>query len=202
MFKEIKIKGHTIQVNEDGTTVYRDGALANINTSADGYHYIYIKGSSISVHRLVALAFIENDDPAHRNEVNHKDFNRINNHYTNLEWMTHEENIKYSHEHGRYKKKYGKDNPNYGNTKLSEFYKEHPDIALEKQSRPATQNGRSTSIKVFKDGVFYKEFDYIGECAKYLHEKHGFSANAETVRCGIRRSIDKNRPYKGFTFEK
>lgn len=29
-------------------------------------------------------------------EVNHKDFNRKNNNYDNLEWVTHKENIRYS----------------------------------------------------------------------------------------------------------
>lgn len=202
MFKEIIFKGNKIRINEDGTVIYKNDKPVNINVNADGYHVISMNGRTIGVHRLVALAFLDNDDISNKTEVNHKDFNRINNHYSNLEWLTHADNIRYSHANGRYKKMFGEDNPNYGNTKLSVFYKENPNIALEKQSRPATQNGRATSIKVFKDGVFYKEFDYIGECAKYLHEKHGFSANAETVRCGIRRSIDKNRPYKGFTFEK
>lgn len=45
------------------------------------------------VHRLVAQHFIENDDPENKNHVNHKDKNRRNNHFSNLEWMTHEENM-------------------------------------------------------------------------------------------------------------
>lgn len=202
MFKEILFKGNKIKINEDGTIIFKNNKQVNINTNADGYHVISMNNRTIGVHRLVALAFVDNDNPESKTEVNHKDFNRINNHYQNLEWLTHADNIKYSHENGRYKQRFGEENPNYGNTKLSEFYKENPEIALEKQSRPATQNGRATPIKVFKNGILYKEFDYIGECAQYLHENHGFSNNAETVRIGIRRSINKNVPYKGFTFEK
>ena len=42
------------------------------------------------IHRLVALAFIDNPDK--KPEVNHKDRNKENNHVDNLEWVTHGEN--------------------------------------------------------------------------------------------------------------
>lgn len=41
-------------------------------------------------HRLVAEYFIDNPDKL--TEVNHKDGNKNNNHYTNLEWCTREQN--------------------------------------------------------------------------------------------------------------
>lgn len=40
-----------------------------------------------SVHRLVALNFIPNTDPL-KLTINHKDWNKLNNHIDNLEWMT------------------------------------------------------------------------------------------------------------------
>lgn len=44
------------------------------------------------VHRIVAEAFI--GLPEDKNyTVNHKDGNKLNNHYTNLEWIPHSENI-------------------------------------------------------------------------------------------------------------
>ncbi len=46
------------------------------------------------VHRLVAMTFIENSDESL--SVNHKDFNRKNNHVDNLEWLTHIENIRHA----------------------------------------------------------------------------------------------------------
>lgn len=45
------------------------------------------------VHRLVAIAYIPN--PENNPEVNHKDENKSNNHYRNLEWTTRLENVNY-----------------------------------------------------------------------------------------------------------
>lgn len=183
--------------------VYKDNVELKQNENSDGYLVVYVGNNrSIGVHRLVALSFITNDNPDIKNEVNHKDFNRKNNMVTNLEWMSHSDNIKYSYINGRYKPKYGEENPNYGNKKLSKFYIENPEIALEKQSRKGSKNGKAKSIELFKDDIFIEKFDYIGDCCKYLCENYGFSNDPEVIRCGIRRSIKHNRPYKGFTFKK
>lgn len=67
---------------------------------------------TISVHRLVAIAFITNDNPDIKTQVNHIDGDKHNNHYTNLEWVTCSENMKHAFENGLKTPKYGNDHPN------------------------------------------------------------------------------------------
>lgn len=53
------------------------------------------------IHRLVAFAFVENDDPIHKREINHKDEDKENNEASNLEWCTRKYNCRY----GNHRKK-------------------------------------------------------------------------------------------------
>lgn len=59
------------------------------------------------VHRLVADAFCERADKS-VTVVNHKDYNRANNHADNLEFVTAKENIMHSRERMRHPHKSGK----------------------------------------------------------------------------------------------
>lgn len=49
-----------------------------------------------SVHRLVAEAFVPNDDPQTKTEVDHLDGNRANNRADNLQWLSHTDNVRKS----------------------------------------------------------------------------------------------------------
>ena len=62
------------------------------------------KVQRFSVHRLVAETFIDN--PYNKPHVNHIDNNGENNHVSNLEWVTHSENMLHAAEQGRLDKSY------------------------------------------------------------------------------------------------
>lgn len=74
---------------------------------SDGYRHIGIylnsgKRSFFSIHKLVAIAFIEKPDG--RNYVNHRDGNPKNNSADNLEWVTAKENSIHSAKINRFKR--------------------------------------------------------------------------------------------------
>ena len=86
-----------------GTQFYnREQILKTYTNKRNGYVYVYLmknnKGKNIRVHKLVAQAFLINDN--NYTDINHKDCNRTNNCVDNLEYCTRSYNIKYSFEKG------------------------------------------------------------------------------------------------------
>lgn len=76
------------------------GSVVRPAKDKNGYHFARLwnrdtqESRTASVHRLVMLAFV--GEPPEGHEVNHKDGNKTNNHISNLEYMTHYENIIHS----------------------------------------------------------------------------------------------------------
>lgn len=94
---------------EDRYLIYSDGRIYSTLTNRflktyinKGYQKValYKKGHKrvmFYVHRLVALRFVEyNPLLGFSLTVNHKDGNKLNNDYTNLEWITNIENVRHA----------------------------------------------------------------------------------------------------------
>lgn len=73
------------------------GKLIKGSVNNSGYKMVVLKKENkpkgLTIHRLVALHFIPN--PNGFPDVNHKDENKFNNSFENLEWVSHEYNMNY-----------------------------------------------------------------------------------------------------------
>lgn len=114
---------------------YKTPKLLRKYYSKDGYiqYSLYINGKQFrtGAHRLVALAFIPN--PKNKETVNHKDGNKHNNYYKNLEWMSRSEQMKHAYELGLKTKMQGTINYNHSLTnnqvrEIRKIYKSHSKI--------------------------------------------------------------------------
>ena len=85
------------KINQNHCAEILQQAQQNIMTNNSGYRCVQLKSSGdsfvMTVHRLVALAFCDQTDSENKT-VDHIDGDKLNNHYTNLEWVTQEENLR------------------------------------------------------------------------------------------------------------
>lgn len=58
------------------------------------YIHVILDGKTERVHRLVALAYLENDDPERKREVHHKNHITTDNRAVNLEWCDRSYNLR------------------------------------------------------------------------------------------------------------
>jgi len=70
------------------------------NNHKNGYKMIHLRKDGVRsakyIHRLVGECYIAN--PQNKPQINHKDGNKANNHWENLEWVTNSENQKHAAE--------------------------------------------------------------------------------------------------------
>lgn len=93
------------EINQKGEVRnYKNKRLLKPYLNEKGYQTVTLskegKTKKKKVHRLVALTFLNNPDMLP--DVNHKDYDRKNNHVSNLEWMGRKENVNYSSSNGNF----------------------------------------------------------------------------------------------------
>ena len=127
-----------------------------------GYPIVYLskesKQKTVSVHRLVALAFISN--PQNKPQVNHIDGNKKNNNVSNLEWCSNQENqlhavINKLNDHSTYKS--GK--------------AERPVYKIDTETNEII--AKYNSIAEATDAIGYKSKSNIGACCRGLKKTVG-----------------------------
>ena len=97
-----------IKVNEMGQIFsnskgcWREIAVGNPSK----YKTVSINKKRYYVHRLIAEAFLDN--PLSKSDVNHINGDKHDNRVSNLEWVTHRENINHAYDIGLKKRKYPK----------------------------------------------------------------------------------------------
>jgi hypothetical protein len=93
--------GGNYLVSRCGAVKRRGSELPKVQTLSRGYMVVSLwsenKGRTMPVHRLVAMAFVPGD---HSLSVDHIDGNKVNNHASNLEWVTLTENTLRQHSLG------------------------------------------------------------------------------------------------------
>lgn len=62
---------------------------------------------TMKLHRIVAIAFIQNPKPSEYNMINHIDGNKLNNKVENLEWCNNSENVQHAFDNNLSKATYG-----------------------------------------------------------------------------------------------
>lgn len=101
IFKDIKGFEGYYQISNLGKvkSFHSKNKIIKNTINNQGYCYVRLflknKKTKLLVHRLIAIAFIEN--PSNKKFINHIDGNKLNNDISNLEWCTHKENMQHAH---------------------------------------------------------------------------------------------------------
>lgn len=114
-----RVKSVSRSVNCKGGRAIKKGKIIKQTLNPNGYptvsFSVFGKTNSVLVHRLVAKAFIQNNE--NKPFINHKNRNRTDGNVSNLEWCTQKENVQYSYDNGVVSHMKGKRNELNGRSK-------------------------------------------------------------------------------------
>ena len=105
-------EGYTI--TDEGKIISYKGKVPKelvLQKDQKGYLFVRLRYNSPKIHRLVAISFIEN--PEDKPQVNHIDGDKENNHVSNLEWVTNQENMTHAWKLGLQNNKHAEKENNY-----------------------------------------------------------------------------------------
>lgn len=184
---------------------FRKGIIKADTHNGYGYRNVMLskdgRSETLYVHRLVALAFIPNDN--NLPQVNHKDENKENNHVDNLEWCTNEYNSNYGNHNEKlskahtgkklseeHKKSIGKStkerwkDTDYRNKVLSSRAGyTHSEETKEKMSEKAKRK-----VRCIETGEVFNSMNEAGE--RYNRQP-----------CNLGRAIKNNKTFAGYHWE-
>ena len=160
--KEIKNwEDYTIDINGNVFSKRKNKFLKQ-TINKNGYCKVTLQKNKykkiFSVHRLVAEAFIPNDNnyPC----VNHIDCNKTNNNVNNLEWCTYKQNSQWASKTGRY------DNMAKINSKRM---KERKIYLISNGYKKANEATKKKIQQFDKNNNFIKEYESISQASRELN---------------------------------
>ena len=116
------VKPHLYEISNYGNIRNKKrgkGKILKTQVSNAGYKRLILQTGDpklperqFSIHRLVALTFIDNPDPLTKPFVNHKNGDKLNNFCDNLEWVTPQENLRHAVENNLHWQYVGEAHPN------------------------------------------------------------------------------------------
>ena len=118
-------------ITYDGNVINKhNGHILIGQPNSKGYLRVCIGKKFYFIHRLVAEKYVPNPD--NKEQVNHKDGNKLNNSANNLEWMTNQENR--THAVNNFLQLQGEDCP-YSklNWEAVEYIRANPDHLLQRE---------------------------------------------------------------------
>ena len=155
----------TYQISSIGR-VKSSTTILKIATNYLGYHHLRLGSiknknkKSFTVHRLVAIAFIDN--PYNYNEVNHINGIKTDNRLENLEWCTRKENMQHALKNGLWEIRFGE---NARNVKITE----NDVIEIRRLFSLKSQNGLTCQKIADKYGMSYSGINEIVNRKTWKH---------------------------------